>query len=482
MVMDIKISRSIKRNLVLLFFVAICGKGMAQITMPRFFSDHMVLKSDSSTLFWGWCKPGRTVYIKASWLPDTLKTVAAGTSRWKVDLPTTKAGGPYSIVIIAEKDTATINDVLMGEVWICSGQSYMQRSANEKLPQMLEVLHGPFNKDIRILNVRDIAAPWPQENIYDQWALCDSQSLRPFTAIGYFFAQKLNKELNVPVGIINASWGGTCAEVWLPAGDVLSDSLLAQKARLQTLAPRKPNLPGEAWNAMIFPYVGYSISGALWYQGENNTVSWDGYAALFGKLIQSWRAGWKADFPFFFAQIAPYNYKNKGIQKGALVREAQSQVALSVKKTGMVLTSDLVNDINDIHPLMKKEVALRMADLALADVYHQTAKNVQSPVYKDYTIEKDKVIISFHHMEQQRLQVKGGGRINDLYIAGADQQFLPAEYKIEGNRLVVFNRKIKQPVSVRYAFSDTALTNLYSTNGLPVSLFRLDKWNIPTNN
>ena len=127
-------------------------------------------------------------------------------------------------------------------------------------------------------------------------------------------------------------------------------------------------------------------------------------------------------------------------------------------------------------------VALRMADLALADVYHQTAKNVQAPVYKDYTIEKDKVIISFHHMEQQRLQVKGGGRINDLYIAGADQQFLPAEYKIEGNRLVVFNRKIKQPVSVRYAFSDTALTNLYSTNGLPVSLFRLDKWNIPTNN
>jgi sialate O-acetylesterase len=233
---------------------------------------------------------------------------------------------------------------------------------------------------------------------------------------------------------------------------------------------------------MIFPFVGYSISGALWYQGENNTVSWDGYAALFGKLIQSWRKSWNADFPFFFAQIAPYNYKNKGIQKGALVREAQSQVALSVAGTGMVLTSDLVNDINDIHPLMKKEVALRMADLALTDVYHHSTANVQSPVFKAYTIEKDRVIISFHHMDHEQLQVKGGGRINELYIAGADQKFLPADYKIKGNQLIVFNREIKQPVSVRYAFSDTAIPNLYSSNGLPVSLFRLDKWNVPTNN
>jgi sialate O-acetylesterase len=480
--MGINVRQLIKRSWTLLFLMAISGKGMTQITMPRFFSDHMVLKSDSSTLFWGWCKPGRTVYIKPSWLPDTLKTVAAGTSRWKVKLPTTKAGGPYNIVIVSEKDTVRIDDVLMGEVWICSGQSNMQRSANDKLPQMLEALHGPFNKNIHILNVRDIASPFPWENIYDQWSLCDSQSLRPFSAIGYFFAQKLNKELSIPVGIINASWGGTCAEVWLPAGEVLSDSLLAQKSRLQPIAPRKPNLPGEAWNSMIFPFVGYSISGALWYQGENNTVSWDGYAALFGKLIQSWRKSWNADFPFFFAQIAPYNYKNKGIQKGALVREAQSQVALSVAGTGMVLTSDLVNDINDIHPLMKKEVALRMADLALTDVYHHSTANVQSPVFKAYTIEKDRVIISFHHMDHEQLQVKGGGRINELYIAGADQKFLPADYKIKGNQLIVFNREIKQPVSVRYAFSDTAITNLYSSNGLPVSLFRLDKWNVPTNN
>lgn len=479
--MNIRIYPLIKKGILLLFAAAISVAGMAQLTLPRFFSDHMVLKSDSSTLFWGWSKPGRTVHIKASWLPDTLTAVAAGTSKWKLELPTTKAGGPYHIVIISEKDTLKIDDVLMGEVWICSGQSNMQRSANDKLPQMLEALHGPFSNDIRILNVRNIAAPWPQENIYDQWSLCDAQSLRPFTAIGYFFAQQLIKELKVPVGIVNASWGGTCAEVWLPAGEVLSDSLLAQKARLQTIAPRKPNLPGTAWNAMVHPFVGYRISGVLWYQGENNTVSWDGYAALFSKLIQSWRSSWNADFPFFFAQIAPYNYKNKGIQKGALVREAQSQVALSVKKTGMVLTSDLVNNINDIHPLMKREVALRMADLALTDVYHRSAKNVQSPVYKAYTIDKNRIIISFHYMEQERLMVKGG-RINDLYIAGADQKFLPADYTIEGNRLVVFNTKIKNPVSVRYAFSDTALTNLYSTNGLPVSLFRLDTWAVPTNN
>ena len=465
-----------------LLLIALPWKGLAQITLPRFFSDHMVLKSDSSTLFWGWCKPGRNVHIKASWLKDTIKTVAAGTARWEINLPTTRPGGPHRITIISEKDTVQINDVMMGEVWLCSGQSNMQWNANNNLPQMREALKGPFSNNIRILNVRNIASPYPWENIYDEWSLCDAQSLRSFSAIGYFFAQKLQDSLQVPVGIINASWGGTCAEVWVPAAAVLSDSMLAEKSRLQPVAPRKPNLPGEAWNAMIHPFVGYTLSGALWYQGENNTVSWDGYAALMERLIQSWRNVWKAKFPFYFAQIAPYNYKNKGIQKGALVREAQNQVSLKVPKTGMVLTSDLVDDINDIHPKQKREVAWRFADLALKEIYQVVRRNVYSPVYKAHKIEKGKVIISFHHMDNQKLVVKGGNKINELYIAGADQKFLSADYKLDGNKLIVFHKNIREPVSVRYAFSDTAITNLYSTNGLPVSLFRLDNWDMPTNN
>ena len=477
--MDTRVWQSFRKALVLVSFVVFSISGEAQITLPRFFSDHMVLKRDSESAFWGWSQPGRTVYIKASWLPDTLKTVALGTSKWKVNLPTTKAGGPYNIVIISERDTVKLDDVLMGEVWLCSGQSNMHWNGNDKLPQMLEELQRPLPKNIRLLNVRNIASPTPQENIYDEWSVCDSQSLRPFSAIGYFFAQKLNTELNVPVGVINASWNGTCADVWVPAGVVLSDSLHAQKSRLQPLAPRKPNLPGEAWNGMIYPFVGYSISGALWYQGENNTVSWDGYSALLTSLIQSWRRNWKANFPFYFAQIAPYNYKNKSIQKGALVREAHAQVSLSVENTGMVLTSDLVNDVNNIHPQMKKEVALRLANLALANVYHQSAKNVQSPVYKEHKVAKDKIIISFYHMDNEKLQVKGD-QIDELYIAGDDQKFLPAQYEIKGNQLIVFNPAIKNPVSVRYAFSDTTMTNLYSTNGLPVSLFRTDKWDVPT--
>lgn len=454
--------------------------GFGQITMPRFFSDHMVLKSDTTTAFWGWAQRGQPVLVKASWMPDTLKTKALGTARWKVDLPTTKAGGPYEITIICRKDTLTLSDVLMGEVWICSGQSNMQRSAVQKLPQMLEVLHGPFNDQIRVLNVRDIASQTPQDNIYDKWQQCDSVSLHPFSAVAYFFAQKINQEMQVPVGVINASWGGTCAEVWLPAAEVLTDSFLTAKAKLQKQAPAKPNLPGQAWNTMIYPFIGYGITGALWYQGENNTVSWDGYARLFSKLIASWRKSWQRDFPFYFAQIAPYNYKNKEIQRGALVREAQNQVALSVNNTAMALTSDLVNDINDIHPLLKKEVALRLADLALVNVYHRSDKNPYSPILKDYKIEKDKVIISFHYMEHEKLVVHNGESIKGLYIAGENRRFLPAQYRIEGNKLIVFNPEVQHPVSVRYAFSDTTLTNLYSTNGLPVSLFRLDHWNQST--
>lgn len=476
-IMNIFILRKI---VVSITFSVVLLSGYGQITMPRFFSDHMVLKSDTTTAFWGWAERGQPVRVKASWMQDTIKTVASGMAKWKVDLPTAKAGGPYQITIICRKDTLTLKDVLLGEVWICSGQSNMQRSAVHKLPKMLEVLHGPFNDKIRILNVRDIAAETPQDNIYDQWQTCDSVSLRPFSAIAYFFAERISKEIHVPVGVINASWGGTCAEVWLPAGDVLTDSLLAVKAKLQERAPAKPNLPGQAWNSMIYPFVGYGITGALWYQGENNTVSWDGYARLFSKLIDAWHKRWDKDFPFYFAQIAPYNYKNKGIQRGALVREAQNQVALSVKNAGMVLTSDLVNDINDIHPIQKKEVALRLADLALVNVYHASSKNPYSPILKDYKIDKDKIIISFYYMDNEKLEVKNGDKIRGLYIAGEDRVFLPASYKIEGNKLIVFNPSIQHPVSVRYAFSDTTLTNLYSSNGLPVSLFRLDNWNQPT--
>lgn len=461
------------------FFIVTMQLGAsAQVTMPRFFSDHMVLKSDTSTLFWGWTNPGKPVLVKASWLKDTLKTVSSGTSRWSVKLPTTAAGGPYTITVISEGDTLGIQDVLMGEVWICSGQSNMQRSAVQHLKQMLDVLKGPYEKNIRVLNIRNIASPLPQEDIYDRWSECDAASLKPFTAIGYFFAKKISSELKVPVGIINASWGGTSAEVWLPAGEVLTDTFLARKALLQITAPRKPNLPGQAWNAMVAPYVGYAISGALWYQGENNTVSWDGYARLFTKLIESWRNNWNTAFPFLFAQIAPYNYKNKTLQKGALVREAQNQVSIQLPGVGMVLTSDLVDNINDIHPSDKKTVALRLANLALSTNYHKLSENRQSPVYKSYKIIKDSVVISFYHMGNEKLMVKGDV-INDLYIAGEDRKFQPANYKLEGDKLIVFNEKIKHPVSVRYAFSDTALTNLYSTNGLPVSLFRLDTWNNP---
>lgn len=457
-----------------------CLLSYAQITMPKFFSDHMVLKSDTTTAFWGWAERGQPLTVKASWMQDTIKTKVSGTARWKIDLPTAKAGGPYQITIICSRDTLTLSDVLLGEVWICSGQSNMQRSAAHKLPQMLDVLHGPFNNAIRILNVRDIASQTPQDNIYDQWQTCDAASLRPFSAIAYFFAEKLNQKIHVPVGVINASWGGTCAEVWLPAGEVLTDSFLAAKSKLQKVAPAKPNIPGQAWNSMIYPFIGYGITGALWYQGENNTVSWDGYAKLFSTLIGSWRKKWNRDFPFYFAQIAPYNYKNKGIQRGALVREAQNRVATSVKDAHMVLTSDLVNNINDIHPILKKEVALRLADLALVNIYHASDKNPYSPILKDYKIEEGKVIISFYYMDGERLEVKGGDKIDGLFIAGKDRKFLPAQYKIDGNKLIVYNSSISKPVSVRYAFSDTTLTNLYSSNGLPVSLFRLDDWNEPT--
>lgn len=457
----------------LLFIVQI---GFAQLRLPNIFSDHSVMQRDTITPFWGWSKAGSEVKVHGSWMSDTLKTTTTGEAKWRLKLHTAKAGGPYSITVISNKDTIVLRDVLMGEVWLCSGQSNMQWNAGNKLQEMLDKLPAIANSNIRLLQVSNIASAHPQDDIYDVWKPCDSSSAATFSAIGYFFAEKLNKELNIPVGIINASWGGTAAEVWTPEEVITADQELSEKAKLQVTAPRKPNLPGRAWNSMIAPYTGYTIAGALWYQGENNVVSWDSYERLFSKMVAQWREKWGYNFPFYFAQIAPYTYKNKDLPKAALLREAQTNTMLHNQRVKMLVTSDLVSDIKNIHPTRKKEVADRFAEIALAECYKESDKNPYSPVYKSQQIKGNKVIIDFYFTDNETLTFKDKG-VKDLYIAGEDRIFYPAKAKISGNRLTVYSDKVKKPAAVRFAFSETAETHLFSSNGLPVSLFRTDNWN-----
>src|SRR5690606_17205034 len=344
-----------------------------------------------------------------------------------------------------------------------------------KLQEMLDEIPKPNNDNIRLLHVNRIASDTPQDNFINKWEKATDERLKEFSAIGYFLAQKLNKELDVPIGIISANWGGTIAEVWIPDTAVTKDPILAADAKTYKAAPSEPTVPGALWNSMIHPIAGYEIAGFLWYQGESNVGKYPNYNTLMTKLVQSWRKAWEDELPFYYVQIAPFNYKSKPeLQRGALLREQQTEL-LALHNTGMVVVWDLTDDVNNIHPTQKREVAERLANLALANVYNKKLKAYRSPVYKSHRVTQDKIIVDFDFLEDGFV-VKDGQEIKDLVIAGKDKVFKPAKYIINGKQLIVFNETIKDPVAVRFAFTDTSISNLFTKGGLPVSPFRTDKW------
>ncbi|GGH18543.1 sialate O-acetylesterase [Sphingobacterium alkalisoli] len=434
----------------------------------------MVLQRNTEVYIWGWGRAGQQVLVAPSWTIDTITCVVSGEATWKTKIVTPDAGGPYTIQIHSQGQHLELNDVLIGEVWLCSGQSNMQWSARNNVKEIKEILPTINNKNIRLLQVSNIAAQTPQDNIFDQWTECNPTTVESFSAIGYFFADRLHRELDVPIGIINSSWGGTSAEFWTPKEEIAKDPELVQNALLQKPAPRKPYQPGVLWNSMIYPLVHYKIAGVLWYQGEDNTISYSGYDKLIQTMVLSWRSAWNHDFPFYFVQIAPYTYKYK-IPNAALLREQQTKTALNLPHAGMVVTTDLVDNIKDIHPQQKKAVAHRLADLALVYPYRREMIDFQSPIYRDYRIENDKMRIFFHHL-YGNLHVEGK-EIVDLYIAGEDKVFHPADFKLDGKELLVFSKKVNKPAAVRFGFTNTSMPNLFTETGLPVAPFRTDNWN-----
>jgi sialate O-acetylesterase len=288
--------------------------------------------------------------------------------------------------------------------------------------------------------------------------------MRNFSAIAYFFARKLHKELGVPVGLINSSWGGTPAESWMPEEVIRNDSFLREAAARQKPVPWGPVEPGRIYNSMISPMIPFRIAGVLWYQGEANTVNAYAYKEILSGLIKSWRGGWGYDFPFYFAQIAPYRYGNPF--EGVEVRDAQRKV-LEVPNTGMVVLSD-IGDTTDIHPKNKQDAALRFANLAL-NRYYKTIKTEDSgPLFKDMMIDKNKAIISFDHSEGLHVV---GNKIGCFEIAGADKIFYPADARIKDQQVVVKSDKVKLPVAVRFAWTNTATPNLFNSANLPASCF-----------
>ena len=442
-----------------------------QIKLPSVIGDNMVLQQNSEAVVWGWGEPGSEIRVTGSWNNDTVKTKISNHSFWSVKLKTPSAGGPYT-VNIKSNDELTLKNVMIGEVWICSGQSNMEWSANHNLMNAEEEIRNANYPNIRLLHVKKMASDTPQENCFAGWAECSPESMRSFSSVGYFFSRHLHRNLNVPIGIIEVAWGGTPAEVWVKAGLVESDLLLSSGAGKLLTYDWWPNKPGVAYNAMIAPLIPFNIAGAIWYQGEGNTINFESYRKLMATLINNWRSDFGKEFPFYYVQIAPFAYSSE--TKSAMIREMQMQTMSDVPKTGMVVVSDLVDNIKDIHPANKQDVGKRLANWALGETYGIKEFAYRHPLYESMKIEKSKVRISFTNVPNGLIM--HGKELKCFEIAGADRVFVPAIAKIDGKIVVVQAKGVTAPSAVRFSFSNDAMGNLFSSEGLPVAPFRTDKW------
>ena len=434
----------------------------ASISLPEIFSDNMVLQQKSDVIFWGWAKSGEKVVIKAGWMDREIVTNGSVQGTWRITIKTPEAGGPFSISIKGQNEII-LKNVLIGEVWLCSGQSNMEMSAQSINNSEEEIMNASY-PEIRFFTVGTSTSLYPQEHLSGTWKVCTPETMKPFSAIGYFFARKLHKELGVPVGIINSSWGGTPAESWMPEEAVNKDDYLREAAALQKPVPWGPVETARIYNAMISPLIPFRLSGVLWYQGEANTINGYAYKEMLSALINSWRGRWGYEFPFYYAQIAPYRYGKK--YEGVVVRDAQRR-ALDVPNTGMAVLSDICDTL-DIHPKNKQDAALRLANLALNRTYKKAIAQDSGPLYKNFVVEKNKAVVSFDYADGLHAT---GDRITDFEIAGEDKVFYPAEAKIKDQTVIVQSKKVKVPVAVRFAWSNTAVPNLVNGAGLPASCF-----------
>ena len=463
-----------KQLLLLMLACFIALSGTSNVRLPNILGSHMVLQQKSTVKLWGWAAPGEKISIKVGWDNSSYQAQATNDAKWITEIKTPAAGGSYTITLQGN-NTIVLEDVLIGEVWVCGGQSNMEWSGTQNLQESKDEAPNATNTKIRLFYVAKSTSAFPQENVDGKWVVCAPEEMIKFSAIGYFFGKNLNQKMNIPIGLINSNWGGTPAETWAPEYVINNDKIIKRGSEQLNTSQGWPHKTALAYNAMIYPITNYAIAGAIWYQGESNVRTYYAYEKLFTGMIDSWRQQWNKNFPFYFVQIAPFAYGFKNV--GALLRETQTKSARH-PNTGVVVISDLVPDTTNIHPTVKIEVAKRLSDLALNSTYGFTDITCQSPVYTTHSLEKDKIKIQFSNAGNG-LMVKGD-KISSFEIAGEDKVFVPAQAKISGNSVMVSNKNIKIPVAVRFAFNNTATPNLFNKEGLPVNLFRTDDWEMDT--
>lgn len=454
--------------LAILFFTNV----HAEIRLPSIFNDGMVLQQQTIVSLWG-TSDARSISVTTSWSGKKYLAQVDDNGAWRLLVETPKAGGPYEIHLNDGSETV-LRDVLIGEVWLASGQSNMGMKVGN--PPRDTVLHAEKliaeagNPLIRLFRVPVKHAVHPMDNCDAEWAVPDSASVSAFSAVAYQFALNLQRELGVPIGMVQSAFGGTQVQAWMDSATLNSFSELAGRPTPQKVTK---NTPTVLFNAMIHPILGYGIKGAIWYQGEGNRTTANRYADWFAGMVHGWRQRWgQGDFPFYYAQIAPFKYDGK--HQSAYLREAQLNAVGNIRNAGMVVTLDIGLE-NTIHPPDKTTVANRLSNLALAKTYKKERGEVLSPGLKHMKVDGETVRLYFYHVAAG-LTDSGRG-LQCFELAGEDRVFHRADARIVAkDQIVVTCRQVVRPVSVRYAFKDWVVGDLYNTEGLPAPSFRTDNW------
>lgn len=449
----------------------------AKVRLPRMFSDGMVMQRNCDARVWGTADKQTVVKIKTSWNNRVYTVKADAEGKWQTSVKTPDAGGPYTLTF-DDSSKLILKNVLIGEVWICSGQSNMEMPMkgfkNQPVDNAVaDILHST-DAQLRLFTVKRNSRFAPVDTVNGSWQQAAPASVREFSATAYYFGRELRQTLGVPVGLIVTAWGGSACEAWMTADwlRAFPDAHVPQTAA----DIKSPNrTPTVLYNGMLHPLIGLAMRGVIWYQGEDNVPRYKTYADMLSTMIRGWRTEWgRGDFPFYYCQIAPYDYSLIGWDvNSALLREQQSRVELSVPNTGMAVLTDAGLSYG-IHPRKKMLAGMRLALLALDKTYGISGITSQSAYYKNMVIKSDTAVISF---ERADMWIYGkNGLKSDLFeIAGADRNFHPARAWIERSKIYVKSDSVPAPVAVRYAFHNDVDGDLFC-DGLPVSSFRTDQW------
>lgn len=462
----------------MLFLIVVSSR--SEIKFASILGDNMVLQRNTQVNLWGKSNPNEKLTVTVGWDQKKYTATASATGEWLIKVPTKEAGGPYTITVSSVKEKKSLKNILLGEVWLCSGQSNMEMPlagfGDQPTLNSNDLIGNANQSNIRLITLKRTSIAQPQDTCVGKWSETNPENAANFSAVAYLYALYLQKQLNVPIGLISSNWGGSRIEAWM-SKEVINEypAALSQTTLASTPLNHKAS---QLYNGMIAPLINYTIKGAIWYQGESNIVNYTMYADLMAGMVKGWRKDFKVgDFPFYFVQIAPYNYGDSNNPKSALQRDAQLKAASLIPNSGMISTLD-IGEEKCIHPAQKELVGKRLANYSLAQTYNLKGVHYKSPVYKSFSVKDSMIVLTFENSANGLTSF--GKKMQCFEVAGSDKVFYPATAKISQRQVQLVSDKVKAPVAARYAYKNYPTTEGYLFNiaGLPVPSFRTDDWEI----